>query len=72
MKCPYCNKEMISGKIYGERYQIKWMPDDKKLFLGIWANNYIPVGKGFNLLHRTRAEAYVCIDCKKLIHDLDI
>jgi DNA-directed RNA polymerase subunit RPC12/RpoP len=73
MKCPYCGKEMVSGKIYGDRYQMKWMPDDKKLFLGIWVReNFIPIGTGFLGFKRPRAKAYVCLDCKKLIHDIQL
>jgi len=74
MKCPYCGKEMLSGKIWGDRYQMKWMPDDQKLLLGIWANNYIPIGDGRSFLRliRASAKAHVCIDCRKLIHDLEL
>jgi len=41
VKCPYCNEEMIIGNIYGDRYILKWLPEDEKLFLGIWAKDSI-------------------------------
>ena len=46
MKCPYCQEEMINGLIYGDRYSLKWMPEDKELILGIWAHDSIEVGSG--------------------------
>lgn len=35
MRCPYCNKDMKKGIIYGDRYKLKWIPEekDKGLFL---------------------------------------
>lgn len=69
MKCPYCEKEMIPGAIYGDRYRMKWMPKDKKLILGIWAHDSIPLGEtGF--LSRPQIKASYCESCKKMIIDV--
>ncbi|MSU02898.1 hypothetical protein FYJ83_15655 [Tissierella sp. DSM 105185] len=29
MICPYCNKDMKKGIIHGDRYKLKWIPDEK-------------------------------------------
>ena len=70
MLCPYCRKEMIKGVILGDRYQLKWMPEDKKLLLGIWANGSIPLGKGGGLVGRPKVVSYLCEDCGKMVIDL--
>jgi len=46
---------------------MKWMPEDEKMLLGIWIQNYIPVGSG-GFWDRPKAEAYYCAECKILIH----
>lgn len=70
MKCPYCGKDMMKGKIYGDRYQMKWMPDSQKLLGGIFVHgDYIPLG-GSKLTGRTSVEAMYCGYCHKLIIDL--
>lgn len=28
-KCPYCGKDMQNGIIYGDRYNLKWIPEFK-------------------------------------------
>lgn len=69
MKCPYCEREMIPGTIYGDRYRMKWMPKDKKLILGIWVHDSIPLG---NLTFgRPRIDAAYCNYCKKMIIDVN-
>lgn len=72
-KCPYCEESLIEGKIYGDRYQMKWMPNHQKLVLGTWVQgDYIPVGtSGFNLI-RPHAKADYCKRCEKIIIDLKI
>ena len=67
-KCPYCNKEMVEGNIYGDRYDLKWLPITKKLLLGIFARGGISlvteVSKyGLKPMIRT----YMCEDCGKFI-----
>lgn len=70
-KCPYCEQEMISGKIYGDRYQLKWMPNTNHLILGTWVkSDYIPVGESGYLVSRPRVEADYCKKCHKMIIDL--
>ena len=29
MNCPYCDKEMKLGLIYGDRYSLKWIPSEE-------------------------------------------
>lgn len=70
MKCPYCGEEMIKGYIYGDRYKLKWMPEDKKLLLGIWAMDGIKLGEGGNF-GRARAKSCFCHSCNKLIIDIN-
>lgn len=71
MQCPYCQNEMVKGNIIGDRYQLKWMPEDKKLLLGIWANGSIPLGKGGGFIGRPKVVSHLCENCKKLIVDLE-
>ncbi|WP_246582712.1 PF20097 family protein [Clostridium mobile] len=28
MKCPYCGEEMKQGFISGDRFSLKWVPED--------------------------------------------
>lgn len=69
MKCPYCNTEMIKGTIYGDRYKLKWTPDTKGLFMGIWANDSIELGKGGGFSGRPKVETFMCKSCHKFIID---
>lgn len=71
MKCPYCNEDMSKGTIYGDRYMLKWLPEDKDLFLGIWAVGGIKIGEPGYLFERATVEAYVCNACKKMIIELN-
>lgn len=68
MQCPYCGKEMVKGYIYGDRYRLKWLPEDKKLLMGIWANGGVSLGTA-GILGRPKVETYMCESCKKLIID---
>lgn len=72
MVCPFCNNEMIKGKILGDRQILKWMPDNEKLILGIWANNAITLKNqtGGGMSGRYQVGAFACKNCKKLIADL--
>ncbi|WP_408626396.1 PF20097 family protein [Alkaliphilus metalliredigens] len=41
MNYPYCQKELIEGYIYGDRYSLKWLPADKFVFRsGNWLKKY--------------------------------
>ncbi len=66
MQCPYCKKEMVSGSLLGDEYRLKWLPEDKKLLLGIWATGAVPIGSG-GTLTRANVPAYFCKDCHKII-----
>ena len=69
MLCPYCSQQMHEGKILGDRYQLKWMPNDKKMFMGIWATSSIKLGKT-GLLSRPSVDASFCGNCKKMVIDV--
>lgn len=69
-RCPYCQGPLQEGVIYGDRYQMKWMPVEEKLVLGTWVKgDYIPVGTG-RLFGRTQVHADYCEKCEKMIIDL--
>ncbi len=72
MQCPYCHKEMLSGRILGDRYVLKWMPDDKELILGTWAHDSIKLLSGYmgSGMGRPYLSAYVCDQCQKIIADI--
>lgn len=70
MKCPYCNEEMIKGHIYGYRYTLKWLPEDKHLLFGMWAKDSIEIGEDGEM-GRPKVEAYMCSKCGKYIIDAD-
>lgn len=70
-KCSYCQSILIKGKIYGDRYQMKFMPLEDKLNLGIWVkSNHIPLGKS-SFVGRPSVDATYCDACKKIIIDLN-
>lgn len=71
MNCPYCENEMVEGKILGDRYMLKWMPADKKKTLGIFANNSINVGSKGGLVGRPYAVASYCKECNKMVVDVE-
>lgn len=60
---------MIRGTIYGDRYSLKWLPEDKKLFLGLWAKGGLKVGIG-DVFERPKVESYMCKSCSKMIINL--
>ena len=70
MLCPFCNCEMTKGKIIGDRYALKWSPDDKKLFMGIWATDSIILENNIVGIGRRYLEAYACDKCEKLIANI--
>jgi hypothetical protein len=68
MKCPYCNVEMTKGKIIGNQYKLKWLPENRRLFMGIWAFGGIKLGQG-GLLSRAKVKSFMCHACNKIILD---
>lgn len=66
MNCPYCNKEMEKGVIHGDRYAIKWIPDENDkgpLF------RWLPKGIILSRWGGTTEDVYHCEYCKKLMID---
>lgn len=70
MICSICGNEMAKGYLYGDRYALKWQPEDKKLIAGIWSSGGITLKKN-STFGRPRSEAYVCNTCKKMTIDLE-
>jgi hypothetical protein len=73
MKCPLCSAEMISGKLYGDKYALKWLPSGQKLFLGIWAIGGETIDSrtgGEKYLARTYSNGHKCEHCRKIILDI--
>lgn len=74
MKCPICACETEKGKLWGDRYALKWLNDQKKLFLGIWAFGGQAIDsrkKGLKSFSRPFAAGYKCLNCKKIILDIE-
>ena len=66
--CPYCNEPMVSGKILGDRYALKWMDEDQKLIMGIFApiDSIILSEPTFG---RPVVKGYICKKCRKIVID---
>ena len=64
MKCPNCDMEMTRGKIYGDRYALKWTSDANGLFLGIWARGANIIGRASILIGRASAVSFRCNGCE--------
>ncbi len=74
MNCPICNSETEKGRLFGDRYALKWLSERKKLFLGIWAFGAECVDSRkteTKLFSRPFVTGHKCAKCKKLILDLD-
>lgn len=71
MICESCGNEMVKGKLYGDRYALKWQPEEKKLIGGIWAGAGGIKLKSNTTFGRPRNEAFVCEECMKMVIDLD-
>lgn len=65
---------MVSGKLYGDRYALKWLPSEKRLFLGIWAKGGEEIddrmGAG-KFISRPYVKGHKCKHCKKIILDIN-
>lgn len=70
MNCPYCQKELLKGRLIGDHHTLRWMPQDKQLLLGLWAAGGLRVGTH---MPGCKAEAitYYCSYCKKMIIDVE-
>lgn len=62
---------MVEGSIYGDRYQLKWLPKDHKLLFGIWAIDGLKLGQSGQFGGRHRVEASFCHSCQKMVIDLN-
>ena len=68
MKCPYCSRDMLLGRIPQDKYTMKWIPEEK--FEGI--KMLKPFKKGIRLNPKlSYIKTYYCEDCKKFIIDQD-
>ncbi|MPM35144.1 hypothetical protein SDC9_81734 [bioreactor metagenome] len=73
MNCPYWDKRLIEGYIYGSRVPLVWMQKDSKPFLGLFPNEAETLEDRDNksLFSVPRVKAYKCSECKKLIVNLE-
>lgn len=69
-KCPYCDKEMLDGKLLGDHKALKWLPKDKEMLFGLWACGGLKIGD-CGIGQRAEARAWYCSYCKKIIIDVD-
>ena len=67
IKCPFCNAPMQAGAVLGDRYALKWQPDDKAKILGIWSTGHT-IGEK-KLLSRPSVSGFRCASCSKIIVD---
>ncbi len=70
MECPYCEKIMDLGVIYGGRYEPKWIPKEKDKGFGMFLNPFVKGVKVSNDDIGNRIESYYCKDCNKIIIDV--
>jgi hypothetical protein len=61
---------MERGKIYGDRYSMKWLSDRKGLSMGIWAVGGIELGET-RFIGRPRIQSHRCNACKLTIIEND-
>jgi len=72
MTCPFCDSEMINGKLLGDRIKLRWIPDGERVpltILGKSSNTIIPTHSN-PFGGRPYVVAPLCEKCKKLIIDL--
>lgn len=67
MNCPYCERKLEYGYIYGDRYALKWLPKSVKLKLGVFAIGGQKIGT--SNFGRPRVLALKCEECQKLMID---
>ena len=74
MNCPICNAEMIAGKLYGDRYELKWLPAGRQLCFGVWARGSEKIDsrtKSEHLKSRPYALGHKCDLCSKILLDTE-
>jgi len=68
--CPFCRQPLQAGRIYGDRYRLKWLGNDVPLTLGIWAAGGHEIGHGgFMQFNRPHVYGWRCANCCKIIVD---
>ena len=73
MKCPFCEKELKKGILYGDgRSKVRWNEGDKKLPIleGLAGKGCLSSAK-YTLATFT-IESYYCDTCKKMIIETEI
>lgn len=71
MKCPICTIQMVKGFLYGDRYALTWKPETEKLIGGVFATGGIKLRKNSGLIGRPKTISYTCLECNKIIIDLN-
>lgn len=67
LTCPYCNEKMKSGFIHGDRYTLKWIPEENNKGAVLqWFSKGI---KLTNPLTNPSIESFYCDKCNKIIID---
>jgi hypothetical protein len=64
--CPYCGQSMQAGAVLGDRYQLKWLPNDESLFMGVWAVTGEPIGEK-GMLQRPKVRGLRCDQCRRIV-----
>ena len=64
MKCPYCEKEMQKGFILGERYGVRWYPEDSDLWADEKRSVILATPGG---AYGARTESGYCAECRKVV-----
>lgn len=69
MNCPYCDGIMKRGFIDGDRYSLKWVPEEKyKGPIFQWFSKGIKLS---DIYAHNNIESFCCENCKKIIIDIE-
>lgn len=69
MKCPYCNEEMVQGIIPGDRYSLKWVPEENnKGSMFQWFSKGIKLS---DALQDHGIKSFYCNECSKIVIDVE-
>ena len=62
--CPYCGTRMKLGVIHGDRYRLKWIPNQENRGLMLqWFSKGIKFGHSI--------ESSYCEECRKIVIDVE-
>lgn len=68
MICPYCSKQMKQGIIPGDRFSLKWIPEENnKGSMFQWFSKGIKLS---DALYDHGIESFYCDKCSKIIIDV--